>query len=113
LPEATHSRNIAVRPQISIVIFDSQAPIGTGQGVYLSAVAEELTGAGLDRGIEIYSRRSRLHGAAEWKASDVRSPAVHRLYRATISEQWILEKEPGDRGDRRIEVAVEAPARWA
>ena len=27
-PEATHSRNIASRPEIAIVIFDSQAPIG-------------------------------------------------------------------------------------
>ena len=45
-PEVRHSRNIAIRPQVSIVIFDSQAPIGTGQGVYMSAIAEELTGAG-------------------------------------------------------------------
>jgi Pyridoxamine 5'-phosphate oxidase len=104
LPEAAHSRNIAVRPQISIVIFDSQAPIGTGQGVYLSAVAEELTGADLDGGIDIYSRRSQLHGAAEWEASDVRSPAVHRLYRATVSDQWILDKTSDRRGDRRIQV---------
>jgi len=42
-PEARHSRNLATRPQVSIVIFDSQAPIGIGQGVYMSAVAEELT----------------------------------------------------------------------
>jgi nitroimidazol reductase NimA-like FMN-containing flavoprotein (pyridoxamine 5'-phosphate oxidase superfamily) len=28
-PEAVHSRNIAARPQVSIVIFNSQTPIGT------------------------------------------------------------------------------------
>jgi hypothetical protein len=39
-PEARHSRNVTTRPQIGIVIFDSQAPIGTGRGVYMSAVAE-------------------------------------------------------------------------
>ncbi len=38
-PKATHSRNIAVRPEISMVIFDSQAAIHTGQAVYMSAVA--------------------------------------------------------------------------
>jgi nitroimidazol reductase NimA-like FMN-containing flavoprotein (pyridoxamine 5'-phosphate oxidase superfamily) len=43
-PEVRHSRNIVERPQVSIVIFDSRAPIGTGQGLYLSAIAEELTG---------------------------------------------------------------------
>jgi nitroimidazol reductase NimA-like FMN-containing flavoprotein (pyridoxamine 5'-phosphate oxidase superfamily) len=27
-PEVRHSRNITVRPQVSIVIFDSQVPVG-------------------------------------------------------------------------------------
>src|SRR5690242_7373471 len=54
LPNAQHSLNIAVRPQVSIVIFDSQAAINTGQGVYMSAVAEELTGTDRDRGLEIF-----------------------------------------------------------
>src|SRR5688572_12907563 len=31
--DVRHSLNIALRPQISIVIFDSSVPIGTGQGV--------------------------------------------------------------------------------
>jgi len=51
-PEATHSRNLATRPELSIVIFDSTVPINTGQGVYMAAVAEELTGAELERGID-------------------------------------------------------------
>jgi hypothetical protein len=41
-PDATHSRNIAVRPEVGIVVFDSQAAIGTGQGVYMSAAAKLL-----------------------------------------------------------------------
>lgn len=106
MPDARHSRNIAARPTISIVIFDSQAPIGAGQAVYLSAAAEELDGADLERGIEIFSRRSLLHGAAEWTADAVRPPAIHRLYRATVSEHWILDPNPGRRGDHRIQVTV-------
>jgi hypothetical protein len=106
LPEARHSVNIAARPQISIVIFDSQAPINTGQAVYMRAVAQELTGADRDRGIEFFSRRTQAHGAGEWRADEVRPPAFHRLYRATSSEQWILDKTPGRRGDHRIEVDV-------
>ena len=90
-PEATHSRNLATRPQVSIVIFDSRAPIGTGQAVYMSALAEELEGVDLDWSIAIFSRRSEAHGASEWKPEDVRPPAVHRLYRATASEHWVLD----------------------
>jgi nitroimidazol reductase NimA-like FMN-containing flavoprotein (pyridoxamine 5'-phosphate oxidase superfamily) len=61
-PEATHSRNIAARPEVAIVIFDSRAPVGRGQGVYMSALAEELSGDDLDTGIVIFSRRSEAHG---------------------------------------------------
>lgn len=104
-PNAKHSRNIAARRDISIVIFDSGAPISAGQAVYMSAVAEELTGEGADPAIEIFSRRSRVHGAAAWTLADVRPPAELRLYQATASAQWILE--PGAPSDRRVEVHLE------
>jgi hypothetical protein len=103
-PEVKHSRNIAVRPQISIVIFDSQAPIGTGQGVYMSAIVEQLTGADLDRGIEIFTRLSLVHGGREWKREDVEESALYRLYRATASEHWI--RDPVGRPDHRTPVTV-------
>jgi uncharacterized protein YhbP (UPF0306 family) len=101
-PEATHSRNLATRPQISIVIFDSQAPVGTGQGVYMSAVAQALTGVDLERGIEVFSRRSVVHGAREWRLEDAQPPASYRLYRAMVSEHWVLE--PGSSPNHRTRV---------
>jgi uncharacterized protein YhbP (UPF0306 family) len=103
-PEVRHSLNIAVRSRISIVIFNSQVPIGTGQGVYMSAVAEQLTGDDLDRGIEIYSRTSLGHGGHEWKPADVLAPAIYRLYRATASEHWVLD--PAGHPDHRTPVTV-------
>lgn len=105
-PDATHSRNIAARPYVSIVVFDSQAPIGSGQGVYMSAMAEELTGADLDRAVSIFSRSSVADGAQEWKREDVRAPAVYRLYRATASEHSVLD--PAAHPNRRVRVAVGA-----
>jgi nitroimidazol reductase NimA-like FMN-containing flavoprotein (pyridoxamine 5'-phosphate oxidase superfamily) len=55
-PEATHSKNIARRPDVGIVVFDSTVPIGTGQGVYMTAIAEAVEPAGLERGIDVFSR---------------------------------------------------------
>ena len=101
-PEAHHSRNLAARPDLSIVVFDSQAPVGEGQGVYMSAVAEQLTGADLERGIEIFSRVSVSHGAKEWRVEDVQLPAALRLYRAHVSEHWVLD--PQRRPDQRTRV---------
>jgi pyridoxine/pyridoxamine 5'-phosphate oxidase len=89
-PEARHSHNLATRPEVSVVIFDSQVPAGTGQGVYMSAVAEELTDADLVRGIDLFSRRSQAHGAGPWGPQDVLPPARHRLYRAVASEHFVL-----------------------
>jgi hypothetical protein len=89
-PSATHSRNIATRADIGIVVFDSQVPIGTGQAVYMSAVAEELTGPDSGRGIDVFSRRSVEHGGSEWVLEDVQPPARLRLYRAIASEHFVL-----------------------
>jgi len=77
-PHAAHSRNIAARP-IGIVIFDSHAPIVTGQGVYMSAVAEQVGGDDLPRGIETFSRRSLAHGGAEWTVKHVHAESGLRL----------------------------------
>jgi nitroimidazol reductase NimA-like FMN-containing flavoprotein (pyridoxamine 5'-phosphate oxidase superfamily) len=100
-PETKHSRNLAGRPDISIVIFDSQVPIGSGQGVYMSASAEELTGNERERGIEVFSERSLQHGGDSWKPADVESPARLRLYRATASAHDLL-----DANDQRVPVSL-------
>jgi hypothetical protein len=99
-PEAAHSRNIAARPQVGIVIFDSHAPIGTGQGVYISAVAEQVGGNDLTRGMEIFSRRSLAHGGAGWTVKDVQAESGLRLYRAVAGSYSILAKD--GRPDHRI-----------
>jgi hypothetical protein len=101
-PEARHSMNLAARPELSIVVFDSQAPVGEGQGVYMSAVAELPTGADLELGIGIFSRVSVSHGARPWTLEDVREPASLRLYRAAVSEHWVLD--PERRPDQRTRV---------
>ncbi len=90
-PEAKHSRNLAARPRVSVVIFDSRAPVGEGQAVYVSALAGEVEDADLDRGMEIFSRASVAGGAPEWTREEVRPPALHRLYRASASEHWVLD----------------------
>ena len=101
-PGAKHSRNIAARPEVAIVIFDSTARVGAGQAVYVSAVAEKLGDADLDRGIEIYSQKSVAGGLPAWGLEEVRPPAPYRLYRATATGHWVLD--PDGRPDRRIPV---------
>jgi hypothetical protein len=103
-PEVTHSRNIAVRPEVGIAVFDSHAEIGTGQGVYMSAAATLLEGGETARGIEAFSRRSVAHGGHAWASGDVRPGAGLRLYRATADSYSILAKD--GQPDHRIGVPL-------
>jgi hypothetical protein len=103
-PEATHSRNIAGRPEVGIAVFDSQVAIGTGQGVYMSAIAKLLGDGETARGIEAFSRRSVAHGGVEWTSDDVRAGVGVRLYRAAADSHWILAKD--GRPDHRIPVPL-------
>jgi len=98
-PDARHSRNLAGRPQVAIVIFDSHRA-GGWNALYMSAVAEELVDGG--EGIEVFSRRSEAQGMRAWTREDVLSPARHRLYRATASEHFVLDPH-----DQRLPVSVE------
>ena len=96
-PETTHSRNLAQRPQISIVIFDSAAPEGDGQAVYLSATAEQVPDDDLDRALAVYPGGGGL--APREAREQVQAPAPYRLYRATAYEWSILcPRDAGPRG---------------
>ena len=107
-PNVTHSRNIAVRPEVGIAIFDSHAAIGAGQGVYMSAAATLLEGDEAARGIQAFSARSVAHGARAWASEDVRPGAGLRLYRATADSHSILAKD--GQPDHRIAVPLGGPA---
>ena len=100
-PGARHSRNVEERPQVAIVIFDSTAPVGEGQGVYLEAVAGQLSGDEAELGIERFSGHSVATGSPAWTIEAVTAPARHRLYRATITAAFI-----GNRGDERDRVSL-------
>jgi pyridoxamine 5'-phosphate oxidase-like protein len=93
-PGARHSENIAVRPQIAMVVFDSTVAPGSGQGVYMSATAEQLTDSdAIERGIGIFSRESVRDGAGELGLDEVTGMARLRLYRASVQESWILDPD--------------------
>jgi nitroimidazol reductase NimA-like FMN-containing flavoprotein (pyridoxamine 5'-phosphate oxidase superfamily) len=98
-PEARHSHNVAARPQVAIVIFDSHLA-GGWESLYMSAVAEQV--AEVDEAIAVYTTRSVAQGLPAWTRENVVSPARHRMYRALVSEHFVL-----DGVDRRVPVPLE------
>ena len=102
--QARHSANIALRREVGIVIFDSTVPIGTGQGVYIEARAEQLSGSTLDQGIAVFSARSIKDGGSTWSRDDVEGESLIRMYRATASSYSMLAKD--GRPDHRVPVQL-------
>ena len=93
--DARHSRHLAERPQVSIVVFDSTVEPYHGRAVYAVGEARELTGSDLDRALAAYPRPDG-RDATPVTLEDVTGPAPYRLYQATVSDMWVLcPREPG------------------
>ena len=94
-PNARHSRNIAARPEIAIVIFDSTVKPGDAAAVYMEARAEQTSD-----GLDVFNRGCEAQGIPTWGVERVTAPAKHRLYHAVAGEQTMLGA-----GDHRIPLA--------
>ncbi len=81
-PGSRHSQNLAARPEMSAVVFDSTQTPAQAQAVYMSGTAEVVSD--VTDGIAAYSRVSVRKGLAAWDASRVSGDARLRLYRATV-----------------------------
>jgi hypothetical protein len=104
-PDRRHSRNVVARPEVSIAIFDSTVAVGSARAVYMSARAEQVAGADLERDIARFATAGQTQGLTRrWTAEDVLAPAPYRLYRATVSQHWVLD--PDSSPDDRAEVAL-------
>lgn len=93
-PGARHSHNIEARPGIAMVVFDSTVPPGTGQAVYMTATAAQVTDdAEIDRGLAVFNRTSLREGDTEFGRASVTGDARLRLYRAAVHEHSILDPD--------------------
>ncbi|MBP2324948.1 hypothetical protein JOF56_005333 [Kibdelosporangium banguiense] len=101
--DARHSRNLEVRPELAIVVYDSTVRPLTGQAVYMVATARQLPDDELEPGLGVFSRASVRGGLKEFGTANVTGDARLRLYRATVTEHYILD--PDSPIDVRIAVS--------
>ena len=104
-PEARHSRNIEARSEVSIVVFDSSVPIGGAEAVYMRAEAHQIPDPTPEVCEVAFAPRFEAKG---FSPEDLRPPARIRLYRADVTQWWVLIKgsDPvwGRGVDSRLEV---------
>jgi nitroimidazol reductase NimA-like FMN-containing flavoprotein (pyridoxamine 5'-phosphate oxidase superfamily) len=105
-----HSELIRQNPRIAIVIFNSQAPEGEGDGVYMEATAQELSETDeVQKGIALFNARVTKEQFRIKSISEVTENGVWRLYKATpqkISKLSEGEYINGQYVDKRIDVSL-------
>lgn len=93
--DAEHSRHLAERPRVSLVVFDSTVEPYHGRAVYAVGEARALSGDELDLGLGLYPGADP-RGATPIAREDVTGTSRYRLYRARASDLWVLcPREPG------------------
>jgi pyridoxine/pyridoxamine 5'-phosphate oxidase len=102
-PDAVHSRNIAARPDVAIVVYDTGVPAGAAQAVYARASAAQVDDPG---GIDLFSRASVAAGLGSWSMQDVTAAGGLRLYRAVATEISVLDATTGHGRDERVLVDI-------
>jgi general stress protein 26 len=109
-PDAQHSQNVEARPDISMVIYGSDAPIGAGRAVYLKARAARVADDELDECVDVVCR-ARFPEQDDFPQERLRPPAPLRAYRADVVEHaiHIPGRDPhfGRGVDHRMTVALE------
>ena len=94
--ESRHSRHVAERPEVSLVVFDSTVRPGHGRAVYGQGVARVLADDEVDAALETYPRRENGGGARVYSRDEVTAPSEFRMYVAALSSLWVLcPREPG------------------
>jgi len=106
-PDTRHSRNIAVRPQVAITIFDSHAPIGRAEGVYISARAESVHPSEQDLALQLLN--DRLPPRQHLTTDDLEPAGPLRMYRATALEVSILIRGGSAASDRATDSRAVVP----
>lgn len=108
--ESRHSKLIQKNPRVAMVVFNSQAPEGEGDGVYFEAKVEELNNEEeINFAINILNKRVTKEDFRVKKTGDVVGNNAWRIYKARpvqISKLTSGETVSGQYIDTRAEINI-------
>jgi uncharacterized protein YhbP (UPF0306 family) len=108
--DSKHSSLIRINPQVAIVVFDSRANEGEGDGVYFEAIVEELNDdENILQAIEILNKRISKDEFKIKNIDEVTGTGIWRIYKATpdqISKLTEGEIVNGQYIDKRVDINI-------
>jgi Pyridoxamine 5'-phosphate oxidase len=87
-PDSRHSRNIAARPDVAVTVFDTQAPIGGAEALYLEATAAPVEDPALPVALGLLN--ARLPPRQQLAPDELRRDGPLRMYQATVTQHYVL-----------------------
>jgi len=100
--DSRHSRNISARPAVAVTIFDSHAPIGQAEAIYLEASAGPVSNDGVAAAVDRLN--TRLPAGHQLGPEDIAPAGPLQVYQATITQHFVLIRG----GDARFGNVVDA-----
>ncbi|AGZ42707.1 pyridoxamine 5'-phosphate oxidase family protein [Actinoplanes friuliensis] len=103
-----HSRNIGVRAEVALTVFDSHAPIGGAEALYLEATASPVAGHA-----DLAVLNARLPERQHLGPEDLEPAGTLLVYQALVSRHFVLIRGGDGRFDNitdaRLEVRGPSP----
>ena len=100
--DSQKAKNIRANGKVFLVIYDSRAPSGAGEGVYIKATAQELNDPDeITRAFELLKSR---HDAPFWDFAAVQDGPI-RLYKAAPQQVWM--NDAGEKDGHYIDIRTE------
>lgn len=103
-PTARHSALIAENGRVAVTVFDSTVPMGGATAFYGLGTAGLCPDDELADELQEFSARSLAVGFPGWRPEQVTGGAALRLYRADLTEAWLLPVEDGP--ERRVPLTL-------
>lgn len=99
--DSRHSRTISARPAVAITIFDSHAPVGEAEAIYLEATAEPVSNHAVAAAVDRLN--TRVPASHRLGPKDIAPAGPLQVYQATITQHFVLIRG----GDRRFSHVVD------
>lgn len=103
-PDSRHSRNIAHHPAVAISVFDTHAPIGGAEALYVDATATVVGDTARPAAIELLN--SRLPSHQHLDLTDVGPGGQLQVYRASIHQHYVLIRGGDARFDNPVDTRL-------
>ena len=86
--DSRHSRNISARPAVAITIFDSRAPVGGAEAIYLEATAGPVSGDAVAAAVGRLN--ARLPARHRIRPDEIAPAGPLQVYQASLTQHFVL-----------------------